>query len=64
MRLAEGDGWGAQEPAADSPINLNLHAWHISVPEAVPGREGVGGGAVLGRREITSSIREQMVEEA
>lgn len=29
--LAEGEGWGAQEPA-DSPINLNLHAWHISVP--------------------------------
>lgn len=30
-RLAEGEGWGAQEPA-DSPINLNLHAWHISAP--------------------------------
>lgn len=27
-----GEGRGAQEPA-DSPINLNLHAWHISVPK-------------------------------
>lgn len=31
-RLAEGEGGGGGPEPADSPINLNLHAWHISVP--------------------------------